>query len=167
MNRAAGINNQRSNLKLVLCLIGIVLVIAILISMKPLPGNNNSDVTAAKPASAQTLAGSDITSVSQASPVVQTAASTGLANASSPQTAQANYPAGNSSSPVTVPPGQPAETPPADPEVLYPIDPIPCKRIDANIAGCACLPYIGPDGPAGSCPRCYGGGIEMMCAYPL
>lgn len=169
MNRAAGINNHKRNLKLVLCLMGIILVIAILIAMRPLPGNKNSDVTAAKPSAAKNLANSGISAVGQASPVVQTATSTGLSNASSPQTAQANYSASNSSAPVSVPPSQTTATPPADPDaILYPIDPVPCKRIDLSRAGCSiCEPYSDPAGQIGSCPRCYGGGIEMACAYPL
>jgi hypothetical protein len=169
MNRAAGINNQKTTLKLVLCLIGIILAIAILIAMKPLPGNKNSEVTAAKPADAKNLSNSGISAVGQAAPVVQTVTSTGLTNASSPQTSQANYSASNSSSPVSVPPAQPIGVQTTNPDaILYPIDPIPCKRIDLNQVGCgACEPYPGPAGQIGSCPRCYGGGIEMMCAYPL
>lgn len=168
MNRVAGIKDHKPNLKLVLCLLGIIFVIAILMAMWPLPGNKNSEVAATKSATAKGLSAGNIKSVAQASAAVQTATSTGLASASSPQTAQVNYSSSNSSAPVSVPPSEPTSQPPANPDVvLYPRDPIPCKHGGYMPYCGTCEPYPTADGQAGSCPRCYGGGVEIMCANPL
>jgi hypothetical protein len=175
MNKAAGMNRQKPNLKLVFCLLGIIVVIAILVAMRPLPGNKNSDVTAAKPAAAKHLGNDDISAVSQASPATQSAAAAGrtagISIQSNPQITQTSPPDGNSSfsSTASVPPASPSSTPAAEPDVMiYPIDPVPCKKLGGFQPYCrTCRPYPGPDGQIGSCPRCPGGGIEMACVYPL
>lgn len=176
MNRAIGNRAYKLNLKLLLCLLGIVIVIGILIAMHPLPSSKNSGAAAVKPAAAKNQNGSGISAVTQALLATQNAAAvgqpTGMAGSANPQITQTGYSVGsssNTSSASSIPPAQPSTTPPADPDVLlYPIDPVPCKW-HSNSIGCGvCGPYQPLDSAPTSClPKCPGGGIEMMCAYPL
>jgi hypothetical protein len=166
VSKAVVFKIHKLSLKLALCLAGIAVVIAILITMRPLPGSRNAVTVSPRPMADK----SGGKAVAQAEITAQTAVavgpSTGIANPGNlqaTQTGSAETASGNASSPPSTP-----VIPLVDPDTpLYPIDPIPCKNMYIR-SGCGCEAYLAPDGAIGSCyPRCPGGGIEMMCAYPL
>jgi hypothetical protein len=171
MNKAVGVKIHKPGLKLVLCSLGIIIIIAILIAMRPLPDSKNavtvSPGTQAKEidnSGANLAAGQSALAVQSAAAVGQ---STGLGDSAGPNSSHADSAASGAPSNANSPPITPS-IPPAEPDApLYPIDPIPCKDIYIR-KGCGCETYLAPNGALGSCyTRCPGGGVEMMCAYPL
>lgn len=146
MDRAAWGKNFKNNLKLALCAIGILAVVAI----------------------AHYAAG--VSTLAQAAPVNQAASAanaTGVSAAASSdiQSSQPAYsPPDNNSAPAPI--GTPVAP---EPDPLYPIDPIPCRGfMPLSAAGCGVCEAAPDSGSFTACwPRCPRGGIEMMCAYPL
>lgn len=166
MDGAASGKHFKNNLKLVLCAIGIVLVVAILIAMRPIQSSKNA---ISRPAPAGAHNASNLSTLAQAAPINQAAsaaAATGVSitTSSNPQSGQ----------PSSVPP--PSNSMPAvvslpvtpGPDRLYPIDPAPCNSFKpmSNI-GCGTCETAPDTGSFAGCrPRCPTGGIEIMCSYP-
>jgi hypothetical protein len=171
MDRAPWGKFFKNNLKLELCLAGIVLVIAILLAMHPVE-NHDSLGSPVTTAAARLHNGDGPAAVGQASPVNQAASAavtSGVSLASS-SGLQGSVAGNTSSSSPSVGSAQPATTSPpvpTEPDVLYPIDPLPCKAyMTGSRIGCdICEAYPDSGGAYGCWARCPPGGVEMMCAY--
>lgn len=154
MSKLAGVGiNPKSNLRLILCLLGIAVVVAILINMKPLPNSKNSVALTPVPTTAKKHANGVVSGVSQAAPVVQTASSVAQPAGLGGSTASTTAPV---STPYVYEPDTPVLT-----------DPIPCggliKRLNCDV----CEAYPADDATVSACPAgCPRRGIDIMCAYP-
>jgi len=152
MSRTTWGRNFKDNPKLILCLAGIIIIIAILVSMRPLQPGKNS-VAVVKPAGS--ISGGSSLSQSQAG------SAEGIMTASS--SLQGTQTGNTQSSPAVASPAPSSPPTAADQDVLYPIDPTPCKSyIPATgyCGSCGAYPMEG-----NTCFRRCPTGSEIMCAY--